>query len=170
MPEAVLSSIVLSLLDHVRRSYHPRDTLLVKDDAGRWRTKPIPEVGAGGSVTDAEPGLVVYRFGASLFYANANRFTEEIRDLVGRPGGPPEWICIDCAGIGDVDFSGGKTLLDLLEEIGDRGSRLVLAELDESVRRELQRYSVLDAVGADRVFDGVQEVVEAFRSRGRQAP
>lgn len=168
--QGILLAILLSLLDHVRRSYHPRDTLLVRDDGGRWRTMPIPEAGAAEQVTDVEPGLVVYRFGASLFYANANRFTEEIRGLLERPGGPPAWICIDCAGIGDVDYSGGQTLLDLIQEIGERGSRLVLAELDDGVRAELGRYGVIDSIGADGSFAGVQEVVEAFRARGRQAP
>ena len=57
---------------------------------------------------------MIYRFGASLYYANANRFTEEVRGLLDRDGGAPTWICMDCAAIGDVDFSGGETLHDLL--------------------------------------------------------
>jgi high affinity sulfate transporter 1 len=168
--QGILLAIVLSIIDHLRHSYHPRDTLLVKDEGGRWRTVPLPGAGTAGSVADAEPGLVIYRFSASLYYANANRFTEEVRGLLDRPGGPPDWICIDCAGIGDVDFSGGKTLLDLLDEVGTRGSRLVLAELDDSVRAELERYGVVDSIGADGCFDSVEEAVEAFRMRARSAP
>ena len=108
--QGILLAIVLSLLDHIRRSYHPRDTLLVKEDSGRWRTVPVPAPEEESPATDAEPGLVIYRFGATLYYANANRFTEEIRSLLDRPGGAPAWVCIDCAAIGDVDFSGGETL------------------------------------------------------------
>jgi len=99
--QGILLAVVLSLLDHVRHSYHPRDTLLIKLASGRWRTAPVPVDASDASTTDAEPGLVVYRFGASLYYANANRFTEELRTLLDRSGGPPAWICIDCAAIGD---------------------------------------------------------------------
>lgn len=169
--QGILLAIVLSLLDHIRRSYHPRDTLLVKDDSGRWRTMPIPAtLGAPSTATDAEPGLVVYRFAASLYYANANRFTEEIRGILDRPGGAPQWVCIDCAAIGDIDFSGGETLFDLIEQVKEKGSHLVLAELDIGVRAELDRYGVTDAIGADAMFDTVGEAVAAFRSRDRSAP
>jgi SulP family sulfate permease len=165
--QGILLAIVLSLLDHIRRSYHPRDTLLVKEDSGRWRTVPVPE--DVSPATDAEPGLVIYRFGASLYYANTNRFTEEIRSLLDRRAGAPAWVCIDCAAIGDVDFSGGKTLLDLLQEVEKKGSRLVLAELDDGVRAELDRYGLTDAIGADAIFDTVAAAVVAFGSRDRSA-
>jgi SulP family sulfate permease len=163
--QGILLAIVLSLLDHVRHSYRPRDTLLIKEDSGRWRTAPMPAAGAESSSTDAEPGLVIYRFGASLYYANSNRFTEEIRGLLDRDAGAPTWICLDCAAIGDVDFSGGKTLLDLLEEMEKKGSRLVLAELDDGVRAELDRYGITQALGADGIFDSVAEAVTAFGAR-----
>jgi high affinity sulfate transporter 1 len=171
--QGILLAIVLSLLDHIRRSYHPRDTVLVKHE-GRWRSMPVPPAGAAPadtvpSTSDAEPGLVIYRFGASLYFANANRFTEEIRGLLGRHGGPPTWICIDCAAIGDVDFSGGRTLLDLRDEVERAGSRLALVELDGAVRAELEGYGVVDAIGSDHVFDSVREVVEAFRARDQSA-
>jgi SulP family sulfate permease len=165
--QGILLAIVLSLLDHIRRSYHPRDTLLVKEDSGRWRTVPVPE--DVSPATDAEPGLVIYRFGASLYYANTNRFTEEIRSLLDRRAGAPAWVCIDCAAIGDVDFSGGKTLLDLLQEVEKKGSWLVLAELDDGVRAELDRYGLTDAIGADAIFDTVAAAVVAFGSRDRSA-
>jgi high affinity sulfate transporter 1 len=168
--QGILLAIVLSLLDHIRRSYHPRDTLLVKDDSGRWRTMPIPAtLDAPSTATDAEPGLVVYRFAASLYYANANRFTEEIRGILDRPGGAPAWVCIDCAAIGDIDFSGGQTLFDLLEQMKEKGSHLVLAELDDEVRAELDRYGLTEAIGVDAVFDSVGEAVAAFGARDQSA-
>jgi SulP family sulfate permease len=167
--QGILLAIVLSLLDHIRRSYHPRDTLLVKEDSGRWRTVPVPAPEEASPATDAEPGLVIYRFGATLYYANANRFTEEIRSLLDRPAGAPAWVCIDCAAIGDIDYSGGETLFDLLDEMKEKGSRLVLAELDDGVRAELDRYGLTDAIGADAIFDTVAAAVLAFAARDQTA-
>jgi MFS superfamily sulfate permease-like transporter len=163
--QGIILAIVLSLLDHIRRSYHPHDTFLVRNEAGRWKTLPIQDEGPGRStVPDAIPGLVIYRFGASLYYANANRFTTELRAVLGRSEGAPSWLCIEAAGIGDVDFSGGKTLLDLAAEMQQAGTRLVFAEMIDDVRAELDRYGVTDAIGTDAYFDTPVDVIEAFRA------
>jgi high affinity sulfate transporter 1 len=163
--QGILLAIVLSLLDHIRRSYHPRDTFLVRDGSGHWTTVPVPSQGSEpGTSADVLPGLVIYRFGASLYYANANRFTTEIRAVLDREEGPPSWLCVEAGGIGDVDFSGGQTLIDLAAEMQQAGTRLVFAELTDDVREELDRYGVTDAIGPDAYFDTPAHVVEAFGS------
>ncbi len=58
--QGILLAIVLSLLDHIRRSYHPRDTLLVKEDSGRWRTVPVP---APEESSPSSTGLLARRHG-----------------------------------------------------------------------------------------------------------
>ena len=55
------------------------------------------------------PGIIVYRFGSGIFYANANRLSEEILGLVSTED-PPRWLVLDCAAIDDIDYTGGKTL------------------------------------------------------------
>jgi MFS superfamily sulfate permease-like transporter len=134
----------------------------VRDDAGRWRTMPIPGPSTPAATGDAEPGLAIYRFGASLYYANANRFIEEIRGIVGREGGRPRWLCIEAGGIGDIDFSGGRALLDLVAELRDGGTRLVIADVDDDVRVELDRYGITAAIGTDGLFATAAEAVEAY--------
>ena len=57
------------------------------------------------------PGLVIYRFGAGLYYANASRFAEEVLEIM-TTGDPVEWFCIDAEAIDDVDYSGSKTLFE----------------------------------------------------------
>src|SRR5215469_13309225 len=87
--QGILLAMVLSLLRIVQHSYHPHTALLDKDQKGEWRSRPtVP-----GAVT--EPGLVIYRFGAPLFYANANRFSEEIRGLVEQAPTPVRWLIVD---------------------------------------------------------------------------
>jgi MFS superfamily sulfate permease-like transporter len=163
--QGIVLAIVLSLLDHIRRSYHPRDTFLVREDSGGWKSLPVPAVGSEPAASgDVLPGLVVYRFAASLYYANANRFTTEVRAVLAREEGAPSWFCIEAGAIGDVDFSGGQTLLDLAAEMQQAGARLVLAEVPDDVRAELDRYGVTDAIGQDAYFDTPLEVMEAFRS------
>ena len=80
--QGILLAVALSLLRHVRHSYRPHTSVLAPDAAGRWLPTPA-QPGA-----QSEPGLVVYRFGADLFYANASRFSAEVRALIGQAPAP----------------------------------------------------------------------------------
>jgi high affinity sulfate transporter 1 len=158
--QGILLAMVLSLLDHVRNGYHPRDTLMIRDPQGGIRSKPFVE---GTPAEDLEPGLVVYRFAASLYYANANRFIEEIRGILDRPQGPPRWLCLDASGIGDIDYSAGQTLLSLHGQTQERHTRFVLTDVDPAVKDELVRFGIVELVGEDAFFGSLSEAVLAYR-------
>src|SRR6476619_4065558 len=94
--QVILLAIVLSILDHLRFSYKPNDAVLVPDADGAWKERPLEQA------AQAVPGLAVYRFGANLYYANANRFADQVRTLsLGRDGDAPRWICVDAEAFGD---------------------------------------------------------------------
>lgn len=152
--QGVVLAIVLSILDYVRRGYRPSRNLVIQTPNGHFRGQPL---GSGG---EARPGLVVYRFGADLFYANANGFSEDVLALAGRPG--VRWICLDTAAISDVDYSGWKTLAELRGELTERNVRLVVADLSADVRAELERYGLLESIERDAVFASVGDVVDAY--------
>jgi MFS superfamily sulfate permease-like transporter len=95
--QGILLAMALSLLDHVRLSYKPKNGVLIIDDQKGWRTAPLLDKG------QALPGLMVYRFAASLYYANASRFSEEVLDLVSGVTPPVSWLCLDAASINNVD-------------------------------------------------------------------
>ena len=80
--QGILLAIALSLFRHVRHSYSPHTMMLAPSASGRW----VPMPATPGKET--EPGLIVYRFGSDLFYANANRFADEVRALVERAPTP----------------------------------------------------------------------------------
>jgi SulP family sulfate permease len=153
--QGIVLAIVLSLLLHVRRHYAPVDVVLAWDGHGHVRTlQPAPGV-------VSEPGLVVYRFGAGIWYANAQRLSDELLELAGGAS-PPQWIVLDAASIDDIDFTGGKTLGELVAELGQLGVELAVSGALDAVRSELERYGIAAAIGEDRIFDTVQDAVEAF--------
>ena len=76
--QGIVLAMILSLLRIVQHSYHPHTGVMVLNQDGTWQLNPVTP----GAMT--EPGLVMYRFEAELFYANANRFAEEVRGLVGQ--------------------------------------------------------------------------------------
>ncbi len=154
--QAIVLAIVLSVIDHLRRSYHPNDSVVVTTDSGHVVTAPV----APGLVT--APGLVVFRFAASLYYANANRFNEEILDLVGE--GPPDvrWLVVEAGAISDIDYSGGETVKQVISELRARGVHFAMADIAPGVRELLDRYGITELVGEDAYFATAGDAMAAF--------
>ena len=112
------------------------------------------------------PGLVVYLWGASLYFANAARFEEQIIDLAEPDGKPAKWLCVDAVAMGDVDYTGGETIIQVQNELKERGVRLVLAGVNEAVRKELDTAGVTRAIGDDAYYPSIADVLKAYNSRG----
>jgi len=159
--QGIILAIILSIVDHLRISYHPRDTYVVPTATGRTS---VP-VDASTPPVEAVPGLIVYRFGASLYYANANRFVEEIRAIVASDAGL-RTICIDAGGIGDVDYTGGETLTSLVAELREHDVALVLADVSGDVRARLSRYGFVELVGEDAFYEGLGDVLRSAPEAG----
>ena len=153
--QGVLLAIVASIVDHLRHSYDPRSSVLVKSAAGHWHSMPIT---VGLRTTD---GLVIYRFGTSLYFANASRLVTDITALTGH-GDPPVWLCLDGAAIGDVDYTAAAVLIRVHQQQQAHGTRLVLSNIIGPVRAQLVRYGITSAVGADAYFDTAGQALEVF--------
>jgi MFS superfamily sulfate permease-like transporter len=156
--QGILLAMALSIVAHVRRSYRPNDTVLVTNAAGRLVSEPVAEAG------QAAPGLTIYRFGASFYYANANRFAEEVRGLVEVTGSGLRWFCLDASAVSDIDYSASETLREIHKELQGSGVRLVVAGLTRSTRAELDRLGITELVGPEAYFDSIEDVLEAYKN------
>jgi len=153
-------AIVASMVDHLRHSYTPLNSVLVKSPEGHWQ--PVP----AKTGTRTEEGLVVYRFGTSLYYANASRLLEDIEALVAS-GGLLHWLVIDCAAIGDVDYTASAVLLEVVKHAHQHDVHLALSSVLDPVRQQLDRYGISKALGQNAYFDTPGQALEAFRSTMR---
>jgi MFS superfamily sulfate permease-like transporter len=153
----IMMAIVLSILAHLRHSYHPVDVLLAKTPQGDWKSAPL------GSGKQAAPGLAIYRFGANLYYANESRFTDEILGLVKKASPSLKWLCLSASMIGDIDYSGAESIRQLHGELAKRGVVLVLSDLDDQVKIQLERDTILNLIGKDHVFGSYHDVVVAYQ-------
>jgi len=149
----IVLAIVASIVDHLRHSYSPLNSVLVKSAEGHWQ--PVP-VGPG---VRTEPGLVVYRFGTSLYYANAARLAEDVSALAGH-GAPLRWLVLDFAAIGDVDYTASTVLAKAAEHLHKRQIRLVVSSVLAPVRHQLDRYGI----SVDACYDTPGEALEAFEN------
>ncbi|MGO9514526.1 MAG: SulP family inorganic anion transporter [Steroidobacteraceae bacterium] len=155
--QGILLAIALSLFRHVRHSYRPHTMMFEPDAAGRWTLVPATP----GKVT--EPGLILYRFGSDLFYANQNRFTDEVRALVEHAPEPVRWFIVDAGPITDIDYSAAQSLRDLLEDLARRKVAMSFGRVSPYLRSDMDRHGITAAVGANRIFGSLHEAVAAAR-------
>ena len=158
--QGILFAIGFSLVRQVRHSYRAHAMVLVPDASGRWE----PEPAQPGLQT--EPGLIAYRYGADLFYANADHFADEVRDLVEKAPSPVKWLLLDAEAIGSIDLSAAQTVRSLLEELDHKGVRVVLGRVNRYLLSDLRRHRIAAVIGEGRIFPTLHEAIEAIRAGG----
>jgi SulP family sulfate permease len=155
--QGILLAIALSLFRHVRHSYKPHTIILAPNSSGRW----VPVPAAPGKET--EPGLIVYRFNSDLFYANANRFTDEVRSLIERAPTPVRWFVIDAGPITDIDYSAAQSIRDLLADLTRQKVHIIFARVSPYLRSDMDRHQITAAIGETRIFTTLHEALAAAR-------
>jgi SulP family sulfate permease len=154
--QGILLAMALSLLRIVRHSYRPHTGVFVVNEGDIWHVVPaVP-----GAVT--KPGLVIYRFGAALFYANASLFAGQIRGLVGPTPSPVRWVAVDAEAITNVDYTAARMVRQLHKELADRGVVLVFARVPLSLKADLDRHLLTQVIGPAQFFDRIHDAVAAF--------
>ena len=111
------------------------------------------------------PGLLVYRFTHSMYYANAELFAEQVLELAKGSQPPPFWLCIDAAAVDDVDFTAAETLRTIYGLLNEQGIRLVFANVSDDIRTELDHSGITRLTGEDAYYASVGDAVNAFRER-----
>jgi len=157
--DGIAVAVILSLIDQIQHTYRPRTRIVVKEADGQWH---------GVHVTPdrfAAPGIVIYRFEANLFYANASRFMEEVLDLMSSSQGPIRALVIDAAGIDDVDYTAGKTLLQVRDELLKRDIAVAVVAVHGPVRRVLQSFGLCEGAGAMHLHPTIDTAIAALSSR-----
>ena len=152
--QGILLAIVLSLIEHTRRGYRPKNSVLERNDAGQWVPRPV------SSKVEAIPGLIIYRFTHSMYYANARQLSEEIMTLMNTAKPPLRWFCIDISAVSYVDYSAAQTVKSLFTALEERGTRLVVAQALEDVDPD-DRHGLQKLIGEDGFYSTLDEVVEA---------
>ncbi len=156
----ILLAMGLSLLEHVRHGYRPGTAIVLRDPVEHWRMEPAT------TVKMLEPGLLMYWFGADLYYANANHFVEQANRLVSQAPAPVRWLVVDAGAITDIDFTAARALIDLQQDLARKGVVLALARVSNGLRADLDRQEVSRVIGADLIFNSRTHCVEAYQTAG----
>jgi high affinity sulfate transporter 1 len=154
---AIAIAIGLSALAFLWRSWHPYDAVLGRV-TGR---KGYHDVGRHPDAATV-PGLVLYRFDAPLFFANAGVFHERLLRAMEEAPQPVRWVVVAAEPITDVDTTAADMLIELSSELKEGGVELVIAEMKGPPKDKLAAYGLLDLIGEQRFFSTVGAAVHAY--------
>ncbi len=154
---AVAVAIGLSTLAFLWRSWHPYDAVLGRV-AGR---KGYHDIGRHPEAA-LVPGLVLYRFDAPLFFANAGVFEEGLLRAVEAAPRPVRRIVVAAEPITDVDTTAADMLIALARELRSGGIELAFAELKGPSKDKLEGYGLLELIGEERFFSTIGDAVHTY--------
>lgn len=155
--EGIIIAVVVAILQFFERAWRPYATIL-----GR-----VPGLDGYHDITrhpNAQqiPGLLIVRWDAPLFFANANLFRQKVRDVLAAMEQKPHWILVTAEPVTDVDITAGEMLADLDLELNAAGVHLVFAELKDPVKEKMVRYGLLETIDSGHFYPTIETAVTAY--------
>ena len=108
------------------------------------------------------PGLVLFRWDAPLFFANAELFKERVLDAVARSPAPVRWFVVAAEPVTSIDVTAADTVAELVEALRAEDIELCFAELKDPVKDKLKRFGLLARIGDTRFFPTIEEAVTRY--------
>jgi SulP family sulfate permease len=161
----VLVAVGLSVADLLVRVARPHDAILgrVPGVAGMHDVDDYPEA-------RTIAGLVVYRYDAPLFFANAADFRHRALAAVDTQPGPVRWFVLNVEANVEVDFTALEAVDAVREELADRGIVFALARVKHDLLARLNAFGLTDKIGAERLFPTLPSAVKAYQIWARHHP
>jgi len=154
---AVMIAFLMSTIDVIRRASRPETAALLEAADG---SHFVP-AGAGDAVGSS--GLVVYRFGAPLYFANATLFLDEVEQLLARASAPVRWFVLDAEAMVDVDTTGAEALRQAISTLAKRDVVFAVSRADRSFRSWLEKYELMHLIDQRRFYPTNRHAAAAFR-------
>ena len=157
--EGIFITIALALLVLVWNAWHPHSAILARVDGAKGY-HDISRHPEGRLV----PGLVLFRWDAQLFFANAELFREQVLHAVAVSPAPVRWVVVASDAITDVDITAADVLVKLHGELQDQGISLWFAGMKGPVKDRLKHYGTLNTIGHEIFSPTVGSAVNLYRT------
>jgi MFS superfamily sulfate permease-like transporter len=160
--EGILIAVALSILLFFKRSWWPHGEVLGRVAGEGWHSV------SSAPTAEQRPGVLVYRWEAPLFFANASIFRQQIRHLVReqRPG----WVVLQCEAITDIDVTASDMLERLDNELNAQGVHLAFVELRGRLQDLVYRYGLFETLDRDHFYNTIREALTAIDAAARDSP
>jgi len=161
----VLAAVGLSVAELLHRVGRPHDAVLglVPGVAGMHDVDDYPQA-------ETIPGLVVYRYDAPLFFANAQDFRRRALAAVGRCQGQARWFVLNAEANVEVDYTALEAVEDVRAELARRGIVFALARVKQDLLDDLQAFGLAQKIGEQRIFPTLPTAVAAYRQWAAEHP
>jgi MFS superfamily sulfate permease-like transporter len=148
------------LLGFIWRAWRPYDAVLgrVEGLKGYHDVTRYPEA-------QRIPGLVIFRWDAPLFFANAEIFRDHVLQAVADAPTPTKWVVIAAEPVTDIDTTAADVLSALHEELERAGIGLAFAEMKDPAKDRLKRYGMFEGLGAENFYPTVGQAVNGYLAR-----
>ena len=154
---AVLIAFLLSTIDVIRRASRPETAALLEAPDGSH----FAPAGVDGAVNPS--GLVIYRFGAPLYFANATLFLDEVEQLVIGAPTPVRWFVLDAEAMIDIDTTGAGVLRQAITLLDERDITFAISRADQAFRSWLEKYDLMELIDESRFYPTNRHAAVAFR-------
>jgi high affinity sulfate transporter 1 len=155
--QGIFIAVGLALLDFVRRAWRPYDAVLgrVEGLKGYHDVTRYPDA-------KRIPGLLLFRWDAPLFFANAEEFADRLRQAIASSPTPVRWVIVSAEPVTDLDTTAADVLQQLDQELAADGVDLRFAEMKDPVKDKLKRYALFERFGADHFYPTIGTAVSAY--------
>jgi MFS superfamily sulfate permease-like transporter len=156
--QGIVVAVVLAIALFFRRNWWPHGAILgrVSEEQGWHDISAYPDA-------QQLPGVVVYRWEAPLFFANAGSFREQIRKIVREQR--PRWVVLQCEAITDVDVTAAEMLEQLDIELNAAGTHLAFAEMRGRLQELTLRYGLLETLEPEHFYPTLEAALEEIQEQ-----
>jgi high affinity sulfate transporter 1 len=155
--QGIFIAVALAFLAFIWRAWRPHDAVLGRAEG----VKGYHDI---TRYPDAKriPGLVLFRWDAPLFFANAEIFAEHVRQAVADAPTRTKWVVVAAEPVTDIDTTAADSLSALDDDLQGAGIQLCFAEMKDPVRDRLKQYGLLDRFGPAHFFPTIGRAVDAY--------
>ena len=153
--DGIVLAVVMSILLFFQRNWWPHGDVL-----GRSLGRDGWHSARPGEDLIEQPGVVVFRWEAPLFFANAGMFADQVRRLVNER--QPTWVILQCEAITDIDVTASAMLERLDKELNARGVHLAFVELRSRLRTLVHDYGLYETLDREHFYTSCDEALAAI--------
>jgi high affinity sulfate transporter 1 len=108
------------------------------------------------------PGLILFRWDAPLFFANAEFFHDRVLEAVSRSSTPVRWLVVTAEPVTSIDVTAADAIVELDAALRASGIEMCFAEMKDPVKDKLKRFGLFTRFGEQRFFATIEEAVSSF--------
>ncbi|WP_085724329.1 SulP family inorganic anion transporter [Pseudomonas sp. R37(2017)] len=155
--EGIGLAIVIAIIEFLWDAWRPYSAVLGRTDEvkGYHDIKRYPDA-------RLLPGLVLFRWDAPLFFANAELFNERVLDAVAASPTPVRWLVVAAEPVTSVDVTSADMLAELDDTLHAAGIELCIAEMKDPVKDKLKRFGLFARLGETAFFPTIGTAVDSY--------